>query len=286
MNQAASRDDSSLTWSSANEKTFGVALSDCYRTLWRRRALIRFFVACQQRSGLSKTILRELWLVIDPLAQMLIYYFLVVIVFKARNPDGPHPFLFIMTGIVHYLFLNQAVAASGQSLISQRSLLIQLKLEPVVIIMAQFYRSVSEFLIAGVLYIIAYLLLGPPPTWRLALYPLVLFELFLIAWLLSVIVASLAVYFRDLDQLTKIVMRVMMYLAPVIYMVTFVPEHLRDLYLLNPIACVFNLFQWCLLNAPPPPPHAMASLAAFTLVLFLAAHAIYFRARPGFTKAF
>jgi ABC-type polysaccharide/polyol phosphate export permease len=88
------------------------------------------------------------------------------------------------------------------------------------------------------------------------------------------------VFFRDVQHLVSIVLRMLMYLVPVVYTLDFVPLQamglpFRELYLLNPMASLFALLQWSLLSGQMPSVASLASLVLFVMVSGLAGHAAY-----------
>ena len=83
----------------------------------------------------------------------------------------------------------------------------------------------------------------------------------------------------------------LMYASPVVYMLDFVPAAhqgipVRELYLLNPLASLFGLFQWTLLGGERPPAGPVILLVIFVAVSLISAHLVYHRTRIHFTKAF
>ena len=283
---AATGDRERASTRDARGPSFLAAVAEGYRALLRYRAFVHFCVTCRIRATLGQTLLRDLWQIIEPLAHMAIYYFLVVIVFGARGDGSIHPVVFLLLGITHYFFLHQAMVASCQALLANQNLMMQLRVEPLVFTAVSFYKTLREFAISLALYAIVFLWLGPGLSWRALAYPALLIELLLLAWCGAVLLSTLVIFFRDLEQIARIVLRAAMYMAPVVYLITFVPERYRAVYLANPIACLFNLFQWSLLDGPAPPAAAVIGMLALTVAFAAAAHYAYYRARPYFTKAF
>lgn len=257
-------------------------LSD-FSVVRRRSALIQYLGNSQTKADLSKTMLQSFWLLLEPLSQMLIYYFLVVIVFRNTRD---YAFVTIMTGIVHYLFLNKAITSSSSSIVNSESLLLQVPVPPVVFVASNFLRCLKELRVFVGLFAVSYLIVGPPLTVRVAAYPVLLALLICGAWIGALLTATLVVFLRDLTQISAIVMRVMMYMTPVVYFVTFVPENLRPFYLLNPVATLFTLFQWSLLGGPFPGVGPVAVMCAALAGGLAAAHLVYRRLSPVFTKVF
>ena len=252
-----------------------------YLTLLRNRFLIHFMVGAQRRSETARTLLSGAWEVLEPLSQMLIYYFLVVVVVRS---GGSNAVTMLLTGIVHYSFLSSTLISSFNAINRNRLLMLQVTMEPLVLIATSFYRSLWNFGIALALYWLFYLIAGPPLETRTLLYPVILLVLLTSSWAGSIILGTLVVFYLDLKPLTTVVLRVAMYLSPVVYLVTYVPEPLRQYYLYNPLACTFALLQWCLLGVPAPSAGPVIVLVASALALLLCAHQIYRTQKVHLTK--
>ncbi len=255
------------------------------RLLIRHGPLIRFLVKTRRRASVFGMLLGRTWFLLNPIAQVAIYYFLVVVVFRAGPRQGISPFILIMMGVMHYGFMQQSISAAGNSVLQREKLLLQLNIPPIIFVASSFYYSIKDFVIALTVYYCAHLLVGPPLEGSAWWYPAILVLLVLFAWSCCLLMATLAVYFRDLRNVTQVVMRILMYLSPVLYTVERVPAEFRTLYLLNPIGCLFGLLQWSILGTAAPPVSAIVSMLTITFVLLLSAHIVYAWLSPNFTKA-
>ena len=77
------------------------------RTIRRYRDLIRYLVRGQRKASVADTALGDLWYLVTPLARILTYYFLIVIVFQRGGNFGHSPFLVITMGVMHYMVFMQ-----------------------------------------------------------------------------------------------------------------------------------------------------------------------------------
>jgi len=256
-----------------------------YNELWLRRALISFMVKRTREAGVFKTVLGHAWYVINPLAMAGVYYFLFVVLFR-RSFGAVHPLVLIMVGITHWLFISNVVNSGCRAILNNQSLLMQVKIEPLVFPAVSFWNNIKDFTITILVLTFLYFFLGPPLSVKLLAYPLILILLLVGAWSMSVICATFTVFYRDLPPMFSIVLRFLMYLAPVVYPVTFVPEEYLVMYLANPIATIFNLIQWSALGVPLPPSWAILNLGFCLLMLWWLAHQSYLRFSKTFTKAF
>jgi ABC-type polysaccharide/polyol phosphate export permease len=255
------------------------------RQLIRHWPLIRFLVMTRRRASVFGMLLGRMWFLLNPISQVAIYYFLVVVVFRAGPRQGISPFILIMLGVMHFGFLQQSISTAGNSVLQREKLLLQLNIPPIVFVAASFYYSIRDFVIALAVYYCAHLWIGPPLGRDAWWYPVILMVLIVFAWSCSLLIATLAVFFRDLRNVTQVVMRILMYLSPVLYTVQLVPEQFRTLYLLNPIGCIFCLLQWCALGTSIPPAAPIVTMLLVTVVMLVSAHVVYARLSPHFTKA-
>jgi lipopolysaccharide transport system permease protein len=262
-----------------------------YAAVWRHRDFIRFMIERDSAGAVFKTVLGRAWLVLEPLAHMAIYYFLVAVIFRRGDVGGTHPFVFIMVGLSHYLFFQKALLGSCRSILGQEGLLMQVAIEPMVFSAVTFLKHLHNFVIGLVIFAAVYLWKGPAPGAHLAWYPACLIALLVAAWSWSLILGLLTVFFRDLQNLAAIALRLLLYLSPVVYPVSFVPETfwglpLRALYLLNPVASLFALLQWSLVGGKHPGAEPVVVTALFLVVSLVAAHLLYRRLTPAITKSF
>ena len=256
-----------------------------YYTLGKYWQLIRFMVSGEFKSDLFKTFLGDAWLLIDPLTRMTVYYFLLIVLFRSGDSYGVNPFLLIMLGITHYNFFQQSITSASLSILNNESILMQLHIEALVFVAVSFFQTLRNFFFSLCLYIIVYLFIHPPAN-NIIFYPFVLLVIGIWSWSLGIISASLTVFFRDCRQISSILLYVGMYFAPVIYVSSFFPQKYVEVFLYNPIACLFALLQWSMFNTTLPIYRNIIFMLLSTGIVLVFSHFIYRNLRFKFTKAF
>ena len=176
--------------------------------------------------------LGEMWYVLVPLAQSLIYFFLITILFEARAAKH-HNFSFILMGIMHYSLFFQVSGLVLPSVYNGGQILLQVKLNPIVLITSAFCRALQNWVIGVIIFLLYFVIFEDLISYRILIYPFVLLILAYFCWVLGVILATLAVYLRDLEKIMPIIFQVLMYLSPVIYPVSFYPEGFSKVLLLT-----------------------------------------------------
>ncbi len=229
----------------------------------------------------------KLWFIIDPLTQMLVYYFLCVVLMRASF-GNVHPLLLLTTGIVNYSIF-QAIVGSATSSISKASkILLQVKIEPLIFTAISTLFAIYRVAPSWVMILLFYLYYSTAEmiTPLLFLYPLLLLALIFMAWNVAIIVATLSAFFQDIGKFTTNSLIILRFLCPTIYMASFVPEKYLLIYYANPLATLFALFQSVLFGANWPPQQACVWLLVCFLILPMLAYLVYNRCHNHFTKAF
>ncbi len=252
--------------------------------LLRRRELIRFLAISRQRGAYFRTVLGGAWFLLDPLAHIAVYFLLLVVVLGAGPRYGVHPLVFLTVGIGHYFAVQKAVARAGGSITSRRAILLQVNIEPLVFVAVAFRQVLREVIIFVGLTGVLWLALDPHISWRLLAYPVALLGLVVFAWGATLAVATLAVFIRDVQNMTAIILRLGRYLSPVLFPLGFVPAPWDIVVMLNPLAGYFGLLHWSLFGMPAPPLWVIAYALLATLALVVAAHLGYQRVRGRITK--
>lgn len=211
--------------------------------LFRHRSLIAQLIRRDVSGRYRGSLLGILWSLINPLLMLAIYTFVFGAVFGARgwsetNAGGATPgFAVILFAglLVLWLFAEIVNRAPGLVLANRnyvKKVVFPLEILPVVALGAALVQTGINI---SVLLLFRFAAMGELP-WTILLVPVVLAPLVVLlaglAWLLS----SLGVYVRDIAQLTGPVTMAMMFLGPVFYPLSALPERVRPLFLLNPVS--------------------------------------------------
>jgi lipopolysaccharide transport system permease protein len=241
------------------------------KDLWAYRELLYFLVWRDVKVRYKQTVLGALWAILQPLTTMLIFtYFFGKL---ARIPtDGiPYP-IFFYTGLLLWGYFSGAVTSGANSLLGNTNLITKVYFPRLIIPAAAVGAGLVDFAIASVLLMGLLVYYSFPVTLSyLMLLPLVmlttLFALGMGIWL-----SSLNVRYRDVRYALAFVIQVWMFISPIIYPATLVPQEWRWVTALNPLTGIIESFRAALFGKPFPW-LALSYSAGFTLVLLVyAAH--------------
>jgi lipopolysaccharide transport system permease protein len=210
------------------------------QSYWINRGLIKGLIVREVLGRYRGSFLGIIWSFLNPVFMLIIYTFVFSIIFKARwnaESDSKVEFaLILFVGLIVFnLFaecINRAPTLITSNISYVKKVVFPLEVLPGVALGSALVHSV----ISLVVWLLAYALLVGIPHPTVLLAPLVLLPLFLLTIGLSCFLASVGVYIRDSAQLTGMFTTVLLFLSPIFYPITAIPEKYRSLLALNPIA--------------------------------------------------
>ncbi len=209
------------------------ALRPYLSELWRRRHFAIELARSEVRTQNTGTGLGQLWLVLNPLLLTVVYYLLTAII--AGRPGGAAYLAHIMAGLFLFYFLSGCVTGGAGSIVGGGRLVLNTAfpklLLPVSVVLLNAMRFVPALGVYAVVHVAAGLPSSPAQLW--GLLPLLLVVLF--ATGLASFTATLTLYLRDTRAFLPYVMRVWLYLSPVLWLPEQVPHAFAAIRWLNPL---------------------------------------------------
>ncbi|WP_179946928.1 ABC transporter permease [Vibrio splendidus] len=216
---------------------------------------------------MSQNRLNYLWLVIEPLLFMMVYY-VVFGIFLKKGTDNFAAYL--LTGLVPWLWFQRAVSRSSLSIVKGKGLSSQIAISKsffvfVTCTQEAFQQCVSFLLLFSMLIFSGYF---PDFHWSWVILLLGVQMLFVSAC--SLISAYITTFFRDFNMLIPSGMRVLMYISGVVYPISKIPEEYHWFFDYNPIAILVNMYRDVLIFKSSPSFMSMLilSLTSTALILF------------------
>ncbi len=215
------------------------------KSLWRNRQLIVQMTKREVVGRYKGSVMGLLWSFLNPVFMLTVYTFVFSVVFKARwgvdGNDSKTQFAVVLfVGmIVHGLFaevVNRAPSLILANVNYVKKVIFPLEILPVITMCAALFHG----LVSLAVLLIAFFIFNHSLQWTVIFIPLVLLPLVILtlgcAWML----ASLGVFIRDVGQTIGIITTVMMFLSPVFFPVTALPEVYRPLIMANPLTFIIE----------------------------------------------
>lgn len=237
-----------ITYVTAKRGLFSINFSE----LWSYRDLAWLFVKRDLVNLYKQTVLGPIWIIINPLLSTTV--FTVIFGVIAGIPtDGTPQFLFYMSGNILWSFFSNCFNRASSTFLGNARIFGKVYFPRLIMpISGIMYNLVNFFLQTAVFValIIAYAILGANvhPNALAALTPLLVIQTALLGTGMGLIVSSITTKYRDLTILVSFGVSLLMYITPVVYPVSKVPESYRWLMLLNPVAPIVETYRYAFLG--------------------------------------
>jgi lipopolysaccharide transport system permease protein len=256
-------------------------------TAWHKRDLVLQLVKREVLGRYRGSMLGVGWSLLHPIVMLAIYTFVFGFVFRIRWEggigDNKLEFAIVLfCGMIVFNVFAESFTRSPGLIVGQpgfvKKVVFPLEVLPVVTVLGALFHAAISFV---VLIILLITVRGAPPTTAflvpIVLLPFVFFCLGL-AWFLS----ALGVYLRDIGQVAQMVVTALMFLSPLFYPISALPEALRPLFLVNPLTLPIEETRAVLFFGRSPNVVALTVYAVFGVATMWGGFAVFQRVRRGF----
>lgn len=229
-------------------QNFSASPREMVSSLWRNRGLIRNLVHREVMGRYKGSMLGIFWSLVTPVFMLAVYTFVFSVVFKARwgsgGSDSKTEFALVLFAglLVFNLFAECINRAPGLVLANVnyvKKVVFPLEVLPWVAMGSALFHFAVSF---GV-WLVAYVLLVGIPHWTVLLSPLVIAPFALFVMGLSWALASLGVFLRDVGQIIGIAVQVLMFMTPIFYPASALPEQFQTVMFLNPMTTPIEMMR-------------------------------------------
>lgn len=262
--------------------TLGIAnLFGDLSLVWQRRELIWILTARNVKSRYKQSILGYAWVIINPLMMMLVMSFVFSTILRIPSADVPYP-LFLFVGLLPWMFFSTSVASSTDSIVGSASLVTKVYFPREILVIATVLSNVVDMVFGLLILFCLMVYFGESPAWTVVWLPLI-FGMHLVFTVgISLPLAALNIFFRDIRYLVGVVLLMWFYITPVIYPVDLVPDRYRFLFDINPNAILVNVYRRILLQGVSPGTERLLLGIGFVLLTFLIGYYLFKRMEAGF----
>jgi lipopolysaccharide transport system permease protein len=267
--------------------TQSASLKALAHSLWRNRQLIAQMTKREVVGRYKGSILGLAWSFLNPVLMLTVYTFVFSVVFKARWSVGAEEtktqfatVLFVGM-IVHGLFaevLNRAPSLILSNVNYVKKVVFPLEILPAIGMGAALFHS----LISLAVLLIAVTAFSGYPHWTAIFTPLVLLPLVILSLGLAWILASLGVFLRDVGQTIGIVTAIMMFLSPVFFPITALPDEYRPIIMANPLTFIIEQAREVLIWGRLPDWTGLGIYTLAAIAVAWAGYAWFQKTRKGF----
>jgi lipopolysaccharide transport system permease protein len=244
------------------------------RELWSYRELLFFLVWRDLKLRYRQTFFGAAWAVIQPVLLMAVFSIVLGRIQGVGDDRVPYP-LFALAGLVPWTLFSQGLVAASGSLVNSASLIQKVYFPRLLLPIAALGSYLLDFVVGLALLLAALLYFGRGVTLSVVLVIPFAILIATTAFAFGIWLAAINVRYRDVRYAVPFLVQVLLLATPVAYSIQAVPETVRSVLVVNPLAGAIAGFRWALLGGPAPAVEIAISIAVTIVVL--ATGLVYFR---------
>jgi lipopolysaccharide transport system permease protein len=249
--------------------------------LFSYRGLLWTLALGELKARHRQTLLGMFWALAQPVAMMLV--FTVVFSVFVRVPVEGTPYaLFAYTGLVSWLFFANLLSTGILSVVANMNLVTKAGFPREVIPLSKVVTIGFDFLVGLALLGILLAVYGIPITWAILAVPAIVVIQVMFATGLVLLGSAAYVLQRDIGSLLPLLLQIWMFLSPVVYPVSLIPDQYRSLYMLNPMATIIEAYRSAILMGTAPSLALMTPALVIASVVLAAGYAYFKTVEPRF----
>ena len=264
---------------------FSISPKEMLGAALRHRALIAALVRREVVGRYKGSVIGLLWSFVNPVLMLIVYTFVFSVVFKARwtaDSESKTEFAMVLfTGLIVFNVFAECVNRAPGLILANvtyvKKVVFPLEILPLVALGSALFHTCASL----VVWLVFYLVFFGVPHWTIVLLPLMFLPLLLITLGLSWFLASLGTYVRDVGQAVGIIVSVLMFLSPIFYPISALPDAARQLLALNPLSPAIEHVRGVLVWGVLPDWIGFASYLGLSLVVAWLGFAWFQMTRKG-----
>jgi lipopolysaccharide transport system permease protein len=253
----------------------GRTAKNYWRDLWQYRELLYFLAWRDIAVRYRQTVIGIAWALIRPAVTMLVFVgFRRLVGFPPSRVPEP---ILVFAAVLPWQFFSTALSESAGSLVGNANLISKVYFPRLIIPCAAVATSFADFLITFGLLVVLMLWYRFVPGWQIGALPFFVLLAFGCSVGLGLLLAALNVEYRDFRYIVPFLVQFGLFISPIAFSTSDVPERWRALYALNPMVGIIDGFRWCILGGRTSLDPVAVGLSVAVTISFLALGVWYFR---------
>ncbi len=211
--------------------------------IWHFRELLYFLAWRDIKVKYKQTALGAAWAILQPFLTMIVFLILFGKLAKIPSDGIPYP-IFVYAGILLWNYFSSALNSAGNSLVASSNLITKVYFPRLIIPASASLSALLDFLIASIILIgLMFFYHFTPGIIGIVIIPIIIFLTFMVAMGCGLWLSALNVEYRDFQYVIPFLIQIWMFVTPVIYPVTFLPDKYRWILSFNPMSGIIEAFR-------------------------------------------
>lgn len=251
--------------------------------IFKYRQLISALVARHLASRYRGSSLGMLWSFLNPLCFMLIY--LLVFKYYIRFDSVDNYSIYLFCGLLPWIWFNSGLLEATNSVVASGHLITKSMFPPEILPAVSVITNLVHYLLSLILLVFFMIFFKISFSWVLIFLPVLILIQALLMYSISLVLAALNVFYRDVQHLLGNILSLLFFLCPILYPPTTVPEKFRWTLDFNPIANLINMYHLIILDGKIPSLGQWSFLIVITFIIFLIGNKVFNKYREIFAES-
>ena len=248
--------------------------------MWQYRELIRTLTVVDLKNRYQNTALGFFWSLLSPLLLAMVLYFIFSHLFGSEENFAIN----LMVGIMAWRFFTTGTSSSLLAIVGKPSLVTRVYIPRQILVLSTALANVISSLLEFIVLLpILFVLLGHLPA-TVLLFPLIHLVYFWFIFGAGLLLSSLYVYFRDLNQIWDVLVTVLFFCSPIVYPLSMIPAYLMSYYLLNPVTLFIGMYRDVMVAGDLPSLYSIVVVIGFAIAAYLVGSLVFSKLQRRFAE--
>ncbi len=222
-----------------------------WRSLWEYRELLYFFIWRDVKVRYKQTLIGAAWAIIQPFMTMVVFSLFFGKLAKIPSNGLPYP-IFYYSALLPWTYFANSIQSATNTIVAHQGMIKKVYFPRLILPLSAVLSGLVDFAVAFSVLLGMMLYYGIMPTWKLLLLPFLLGLATLTALGVGLWLSALNALYRDVRYATPFLIQLWLFVSPVAYPASMVPEKWQWVYWLNPMTGVIEGFRWVLTGQGQP----------------------------------
>ena len=253
-----------------------------FKELYAYRQMIFSLVKKDLRGRYKGSVLGFLWTFINPLLQLVVYTIVFSFILKT-NIERYYLYLFV--ALIPWIFFSSSITVGSASIVAQKDLIKKIYFPRMVIPISYVTSSFVNMLLCFIVIFAVIIVSGAGINFlALLTLPVIMLVEYILALGMAMLTSAITVYFRDLEHILGIVTMAWMYMTPIMYDKSIVPENLMPIFNLNPMTHVIERYRAVLYEKKIPDLTTLLSAAGLGILILIVGILVFNKLQKRFAE--
>jgi lipopolysaccharide transport system permease protein len=243
-----------------------------FEEIWNRRSLIILLAVNDVKTRYRNSVLGFFWSFLEPLLMLGVLYLVFTNIFKNSIENYP---IYLLLGLIIWYMFSRATSMGQMSLLSKAGIIQKVNLRKELIVLSSCLASLIMMCFEFIAFTFFALVFHFIPASTILMLPLLILDLFVFCFGISLILSVLTVYFGDIKFIWHVALQVGFFTTPIFYQLEVFPESIKQMLQLNPMASVVDTAHKIVIYGTLPTLEESMHIVISTLVIFLIGYAIF-----------